>query len=342
MPVVTLKDVARRAGVSQITASRAFSYTHPVAEETRQRVFQAAEELGYIPDLLARGLVQKHSPIVGMAVMDLANPFITPIIDAAQAVVQAEEHMLVVSQSERRLEIEQASVRQFRQMRVAGVLVMSAAPVFEHLHALERQGTPAVVIARRWDGGDYVTVDDREGGRIAAAHLAGLGHRRIGYLALDEPGNTAVQTRLQGFEEALQEAGVALEPTWRLHSAGHALERGVAAADSFLALGERPTAVFVTSDRLAIGFVHRLRERGVQVPGEVAVVGYDDIRYSEFLEVPLTTVALPKYEMGRLAAEAVFARLRGDVAPGERRQIVLPPALVVRRSCGARRGRDEG
>ena len=334
MPV-TLKDVARRAGVSHITASRAFSNPHLVAQGTRQRVLQAARELGYAPDLVARGLVRRQSPIIGMVVMDLSNPFITPIIDAAQEVARQHGYLLVVSQSQRQLELERASVSQFRQMHAAGVMVMSAAPDFAHLEALRAQGTPVAVIARRWPGGDFVTVDDPAGGRLAAGHLLRLGHRRLGYVALDEPGNTAVQARLQGYCQALEEAGAPLEPAARIYAPGHGVEHGFQAADAFVALTRRPSAMFVTSDRLAIGFVHRLLERGLRVPRDLAVVGYDDICYSEFLEVPLTTVAVPMYEIGRLTAEILCDQIEGRRSGPEPRQVSLPPQLVVRRSCGA-------
>jgi LacI family transcriptional regulator len=331
----TIRDVARRAGVSPITASRAFSGTHPVAEETRCRVFAAAEELGYVPDLLARGLVHGRSPMIGMVVLELANPFVNPIIDGVQAVAFERDHLLIVNQSLRSLEMEEASLSRFRQMRVAGVLVAPVSPDLRHLEELRAQGVPVVVFSRRWAGGDYVTVDDREGGRIAGEHLVRLGHRRVGFVALGEAGNTAVEARLEGLLEALQRGGAVCRPEWRLFTRQQTPEDGIAAADLYAQLAERPTAVFVAADRVAIGFVHRLRERGLRVPEDVAVVGYDDIHYSQFLEVPLTTVALPKHELGRRAAQILFGRIEANDVGGPPQQVLLQPRLVVRRSCGA-------
>jgi LacI family transcriptional regulator len=332
---VTIRDVARKAGVSPITVSRAFSGTHPVAEETRRKVLEVAEELGYVPDLLARALVHKQSPIIGVVVLELANPFFVHILDAVQAVTRQKEHMLLVNQSERQPDIECASVYQFRQMRVAGILITPATTEMEHLRLLEAEGTPVVVVARRWDDGDCVTVDDFAGGLMAGEHLIQLGHRKIGCVAHDEPHNVAVQDRVRGFQHALREAGCAPSPQCTLHTKTLRMADAIQAADAFLDLSERPTAVFVTADRLAIGFVHRLRERGLRVPGDVAVVGYDDIRYAEFMEVPLTTVALPKYEMGRQAAQILFERIEAGDAGSEPRQIMLEPQLIVRASCGA-------
>ncbi len=333
----TIRDVAHRAGVSPITASRAFSRTHPVAEETRRRVFAAAEELGYVPDLLARGLVHKRSPMIGMIVLELSNPFVAPIIDGAQAVARGRGYLLVVNQSERQRDMEEASLHRFREMRVAGVLVAPVSPDHTHLALLRSQGTPVVALARRWQEGDYVAVDDLAGGRMAGEHLARLGHRRIGFVALGEEGNTALQGRLEGLQAALREAGADSVPQWRFLTSHQTPEDGIHAANAFIELPERPTAVFVAADRLAIGFVHQLRKRGLRVPDDVAVVGYDDIRYSEFLEVPLTTVALPKHEMGQTAAQILVERVEGGITGDEPRQVLLQPGLVVRESCGGAR-----
>ncbi len=335
MPV-TIRDVARKVGVSPITASRAFSGTHPVAEKTRDRVFQAAEELGYVPNLLARALVHKRSPIIGVVVLELINPFFTHILDAVQAVAREKGYMILVNQSERQPDTERASVHQFRQMRVAGVLITPATTDLEHLLFLEAEGTPVVVVARRRDDGDYVTVDDFAGGRIAGEHLIQIGHRRVGCVAHDEPHNVAVQDRVQGFQHALREAGCVFLPQCTIHTESLRMADAIQAADAFLDLPERPTAVFVTADCLAIGFIHRLRERGMRVPDDVAVVAYDDIRYAEFLEVPLTTVALPKHEMGQQAAQILFERIEANEAHSEPRQVMLEPQLIVRASCGGR------
>lgn len=298
-------------------------------------MFAAAEELGYVPDLLARGLVHRRSPMIGMIVLELANPFVNPIIDGAQAVAFERGHLLVVSQSLRRRETEEASLSRFRQMRVAGVLVAPVSPDLRHLEELREQGVPVVAFSRQWANGDYVTVDDREGGRIAGEHLVALGHREIGFVALGEPGNTAVEARLEGLLEALQRGGAVCRPEWRFFTQRQTPEEGVAAAEAFVRLVHRPTAMFVTADRVAIGFVHHLRTLGLRVPEDVAVVGYDDIHYSQFLEVPLTTVALPKYELGRQAAEILFRRIEAAEPGGPPQQVLLPPRLVVRRSCGA-------
>jgi LacI family transcriptional regulator len=331
---VTIKDVAAKAGVSPITVSRAFSGTHPVAEQTRNRIFQVAEELGYVPDLLARALVQKQIPIIGVTVLELANPFFAPIIDAVQAEARKRNFMVIVSQSERQEGLEHDSLNQYRQMRVAGVLVTPVASDLEYLARLREGGTNVVVVAREWEAGDFITVDDFSGGKIVGDHFVKLGHLKIGCIALNEPQNTALQSRIEGFKQALEASGATLQEGCTILTETLRTDQGIRAADAFMEMPEKPTAVFVTADRLAIGFVHRLRVHGVRIPEDVAVVGYDDIRYSEFLEVPLTTVALPKYEMGQRAAQILFDKIETGDKEAELRQILLEPELIVRESCG--------
>lgn len=331
---VTLKDVARAAGVSPITVSRAFSTTHPVAKKTRQRILEVAETLQYVPDLHARALVGKQMPVIGIVVPELANPFFVSIIDGVQATARRQDHMLIISQSERQTDLEQACFAEFRQFRVAGVLVTPVSSDVGHLLRLRSQGTAVVVIARQWEG-DYVTVDHVAGGELACRHLLHLGHRKIGCVASLEAGNTAVEARVDGFRAALEATGGDLPPDWLIRSQSVNTADATHAAETFLQLRDRPTAVFVTADQLAMGFIHRLQERGVRVPDDIAVVGYDDIVYAEFLQVPLTTVALPKYEMGVRAVETLFDRIEAGEDGQPWRQVMLQPELIVRASCGA-------
>jgi DNA-binding LacI/PurR family transcriptional regulator len=305
-------------------------------------VLEAAEELGYTPDLLARALARKQSPIIGMIVPELTNPFFVTIIDAVQAVARQRDHLVIVNQSERQPEMELDSLHQFRRLRMAGVIVTPASTTLDHLRSLQADGTPVMVVARCWDEGDCVTVNDFAGGRIAGEHLIQLSHRKIGCISHAEPGNPAVQARVQGFQAALEDGGCSFLPGRMIHVERIRLVDAEQAVEAVLSMPDRPTALFVTADRLAIGFIHQLQARGVRVPEDVAVVGYDDIRYAEFLQVPLTTVALPKYEMGRQAAEVLFERIEaGARANGPWCRVLLEPELIVRASCGAQPASDQ-
>jgi LacI family transcriptional regulator len=318
---LTLADIARRAGVSPITASRALREGQRVAAPTRERVCAAAAELGYTPNLLARGLVQDRTATLGVVVLELANPF------AARR-----GFLVVVGESGRDADAERSHVAALGQLRIGGIVVTPVSTRVEHLAAARAAGTPVVVMARRWEGGDYVTTDNAEGGRLVARHLVARGHRRIGLVRIAEPDNTAVRSRVRGFREVLAGAGVAVPDAWDLLTPGTLIEHGMDAVDRLLARPARPSALFVTADRTALGVVHRLLARGVRVPDDVAVVGYDDIPYAACAQVPLTTVAVPARQLGELAAEILFDRLDGVGAPAPR-QVLLAPELVLRASC---------
>jgi LacI family transcriptional regulator len=328
---VTLEHIARRAGVSPITASRALRSSPVVAQATRERVLAAAAELGYVPNLLARGLVQNRTATVGVVVLELSNPFFVPMLSAVESVAAKRGFLVVVGESGRDPDKERRYVEQFQQLRIGGIIVTTASRRFDHLATARAGGTPVVLMARRWDEGDYVTADHVEAGRLVGKHLVARGYRRIGLVWTYEPENTAIEERIQGVREALADAGVELPERWNLRTPTTLLEDGMDAADRYLAMTDRPRAVFISTDRQAMGFVERAVSHGLRVPEDMAVVGYDDIPFAACARVPLTTVAIPMRRMGELAAEILFDRLDGVVAPAPR-QILLQPELIVRAS----------
>lgn len=329
---ITLASVAERAGVSPITVSRALHHSTLVAKATRDRVLAAARELGYVPNLLARGLVHNRTATVGVVVLELANPFFAPMLSAIHAVAAKRGFLVVVGESGRNEEEERRYVEHFQQLRIGGIILSPVTKRLDHLAAARAAGTPVVVMARRWEEGDSVATDDVGGGQLAARHLLDRGHRRIGLVRLGDPDHTPVQARVHGFRQILSTAGVTVAQDWDLKVDGAQIEHGMEAADRLLALADRPSALFVTSDRKAIGVVRRLLERGLRVPEDMAVIGYDDIPYAACAQVPLTTVAIPTRRLGEISAEIMFSRLDG-VAPDEPQQVLLSPELVTRASC---------
>ena len=328
---VTLADIARRAGVSPITASRALRSTAVVAQATRERVLAVAAELGYVPNLLARGLVQNRTATVGVVVLELSNPFFVPMLSAVESIAAKRGFLMVVGESGRDADKERRYVEQFQQLRIGGIIVTTASRWFDHLAAARAGGTPVVLMARRWDEGDYVTADHVEAGRLVGKHLLARDYRRVGLVWTHEPENTAIEERILGVRQVLADAGVELQDRWNLRTPTTLLEDGMDAADRYLAMPERPRAVFVSTDRQAMGFVERVVAHGVRVPEDMAIVSYDDIPFAACARVPLTTVAIPMRRMGELAAEILFDRLDGAAGP-EARQILLQPELIVRAS----------
>jgi LacI family transcriptional regulator len=329
---VTLSSVAQRAGVSPITASRALHHSDLVAKATRDRVLAAATELAYAPNLLARGLVHNRTATVGVVVLELANPFFAPMLSAIQAIAAKRGFLVVVGESGRDEDEERRYVEHLQQLRIGGIIVSPVTSRLDHLAGARARGTPVVVMARRWEDGDYAAADDVKGGQLVAQHLLERSHRRIGLVRLGDPDHTPVQARVLGFQQVLAAAGVEVREAWDLQVPGALIRHGEEAVDQLLALSERPSALFVTSDRKAIGVVHRLLERGIRVPEDIAVVGYDDIPYAACAQVPLTTVAIPTRRLGEMSAELLFCRLDGT-GPSDHRQTLLTPELVVRASC---------
>ncbi len=328
----TLTDIAQRVGTSVVTVSRALNASPLVAERTRERILAASAEVGYVPNLLARGLVTNRTATVGVIIPELANPFFAPMVSGIEAVAAKRGFLVVVGESSRTTRDEQRCMEQYQQFRIGGIIITPVSDELGHAMRARAAGTPVVVMARRWEQGDYVSTDDVEGGRLAAEHLLKWGHRRIALIRREDPRHTTVQAIVQGFREALGSAGVAVPDAWEVRVPDGQIRDGAAAADRLLAQAERPSAVFVTSDRKALGVVHRFLERGIRVPEEVAVIGYDDIPYAECSRVPLTTIAVPKRLVGEMAAEILFERYDG-IGPAEPRQILLPPKLVIRASC---------
>jgi LacI family transcriptional regulator len=329
---VRLEDVARRARVSPITASRALRDGTVVAKTTRERVLAAADELGYTPNLLARGLVKNRTATVGVVIVEVANPFFAPMVSAVETVSARRGFLVVIGESARNEEWERKYVERFQQMRVGGIIVTPARKRLDHLAALGEIGTPVVVMSRRWDVGDYVTADNAAGGRMAARHLLSRGHRQIGLVTHVGPMDTSFEDRVRGFRQVLASAGVSVPALWDVRTKTTGLDDGVEAADQIVAISKRPTAIFATTDRMAMGLVQRLLEHGVRVPEDIAVVGYDDIPFAVCSRIPLTTVSIPVRQIGQLAAELLFDRMEGK-GPRERQRMLLAPEFVIRASC---------
>jgi LacI family transcriptional regulator len=200
------------------------------------------------------------------------------------------------------------------------------------LTAARAAGIPVIVMAWPWPDGDYVAKDDLQGSRLAAQHLLTRAHRRIGIVRMADPRHAPIRARVHGFREVLAAAGTSAQDTWDVQVPGTKIEDGITAADRVLALATRPSGLFVSSDRIAIGLIRRLLARGVRVPEDIALVGYDDIPYAMPARALLTTVAVPKRSLGEKAANLLFQRYdgKGSAKPC---QILLPPELVVRASC---------
>jgi LacI family transcriptional regulator len=334
---VGIKDVARGAGVSVGTVSNVINNPEMVSEETRLRVRAVIERLGYVRSESARQLRAGHSRMVGMLVLDLANPFFAEVAKGAEHALRAAGLGVMVCNSAASPAEEAEYLALFAEQRIRGVLVTPADTGGRTVESLRGQGTPFVLVDRSLaaEEGCSVSVDDVRGGTLAAAHLLDAGHRRVAFVGgrTDLP---QVRDRLAGARSAVTAAG--LSDDVLLHVATDRLDvaAGRDAGARLLGLSPRPTAVLCANDLLALGLLQTLYAAGVRVPEDIALVGYDDIEFAAAAAVPLTSVRQPAGLLGRTAADLLLDEITADGAPHAHRRIVLQPELVVRDSSAAR------
>jgi DNA-binding LacI/PurR family transcriptional regulator len=336
--MVTISDVAAHANVGAGTVSRVLNNSPKVSDATRAKVLQAIEVLDYRPNPLAQGLSRGRCRTLGVLV-----PFFThaSAVERLRGVVSALEgsaYDLVLFNVESLEHRDEHFASITGRDRADGLLVLSLPPPPRELIRLNRAGVPVVLVDARGDDVPRVLVDDVEAGRMATSHLVGLGHRRIAFLG-DDPDNglgfISSTERRVGYDEALAAAGLPLRPELVRHCP-HDRDLARAATEELLALPERPTAVFASSDVQAIGVLEAARAAGLTVPGDLSVVGVDDIELSAY--VGLTTVRQPLFESGRLGAELLLGLLADEAAGGPpddgRPDVELVLELVERNTTG--------
>ena len=330
-----MDDVARAAGLSRTTVSLVLSgKAGPnIPEATRERVRAAAAELGYVPNALASGFRRNTSDSIGLISDVVATtPFAVAMLHGAQEVAWAAGKLLMVVNTEGEAGLEHAAITQLLERRVDGILyatfsyaVIDAPPELDQV--------PTVLLdARARDASlPSVVPDDHAGGRAVVEHLVAAGHRRIG--SISEPGGPAATERLEGYLEVLREHGIPPEPSLVADGSGDAVG-GVEAASRLLDLPEPPTAIFCFNDRMAMGAYRAARHRGLSIPADLSIVGYDNHDViAPWLDPPLTTVQLPHLEMGRWAARQLLGLLDGSIpadAPPEQHRMPCP--MVIRDS----------
>ncbi len=328
---ITIKEVAREAGVSVATVSRVINDSGPVNEATRRRVERAARALRYVPHGAARSLITSKTITLGVLLPDLFGEFFSEVIRGIDQRAQRDGYHILVSSSHRKKSDIEAAL-QAMSGRVDGLLVMSPDLSIDALQANLPEALPVVLLNCEVKGMQYDTLNiDNFGGALAMSrHLLALGHERIAFVR-GASGNHDADERLRGYRVATQEAGMweaALELDGDFSQAS-----GHEAVRQALAMSPRPSALFAANDAMAIGALSALREAGVDVPGEVAVTGFDDIPISKYLSPPLTTVRVGISELGAQATARLIEAVEENGNRTKRKE-TAPTHLVVRRSCG--------
>jgi len=335
---VTSRDVAERAGVSRTTVSFVLNEVEGVriSEETRQRVLAAAKELGYVPDATAQALVSRRTRIIGLVFSRsyhhlTSDAFLLQIVDGLLDVVRQHGIRLLLDSAEH-LDQKDSYLSLARAKRIDGIILSIPRSNDPELHALAEEGFPVVLIGRMpTERICSVDVDNRSASRVAVEHLLSQGHKRVGCITNAPTSFIAAADRLRGYQDALADAGLHYDKSL-VRYGDYGPQSGYEAMNSLLQEPNLPTAVFVASDVVAFGAMTAIHEHQLNIPDDIAVIGFDDVPLSRFINPPLTTIRLPAKNLGRRAGELLFDLILHQVEPG--RQVTLDTELVVRNSTG--------
>ncbi|MFE5160077.1 LacI family DNA-binding transcriptional regulator [Streptomyces sp. NPDC056697] len=329
--MATMVDVARRAGVSVATVSHVLNETRPVRPDTRKAVLDAIEDLGYIPNTLARSLVTARTRSIGLAVSAISNPYFTEILQGVESSALEQGYGLLIADPHDDPEHERKVVRLLHERRVDGVIVAPSAEPAGLLEYLTRRKIPAVFLDRLvGDAHDQVCAENSRPVEQLVRHLAGLGHIRIGLVA-GLPGLSTTTERIAGYRAGLERHGLPFRPG--LLAEGHSEARGAEdAVHRLLASPEPPTAIITANNAMTIGALRALRTAGLSVPDDLALVCFDDFSWADVFSPGLTAISQPSREVGATAVRLLLDRLENPGRPP--RTVRLPCAFVHRTSCG--------
>ncbi|MBX3062216.1 MAG: LacI family DNA-binding transcriptional regulator [Anaerolineae bacterium] len=332
MPI-TLRELARAAGVSTTTASRVLSNSsHNVSTQTRERVLRLADEMGYRPNMAARSLRSDQSFTVGIMANDITSIFTPIIIRGIQDVLKDAGYFCVITSFDGDMQLQDKAIEELLSRGVDGIAFVES---WQYLaqSILVKANKPYVFCERLFGNSiaNSVITDNRNGARQATEHLVQLGHRRIGFI--NGPDHFYIsKERLLGYRAGLASASTPFDSALVLRG-DWGLESGYEATRHLLNLAKRPTAIFAGNDMMAIGAIYAIEEAGLRVPHDIAIVGYDDRPIATVIRPKLTTFTLPCYEMGCEAGKLLLSQIEGGLATTP--ELILQGQMIVRESCGA-------
>ncbi len=329
--MATIKDVARLAGVSTTTVSHVINKTRFVAEATQEKVMQAVQDLNYSPSAVARSLKCNSTRSIGMLVTQSTNPFFSEVIDGVESYCYRQGYTLILCNTGGIYEKQRDYIRMLSEKRVDGILVMCSDLTEELLAMLDSYSDiPKVIMdwGPQSSQADKIIDNSEEGGYLATKYLINNGHKDIACLS-GHFNKAACQERILGFRRAMAEHNYPVVEDWILEG-NFECDTAVLAADKIIAMDHKPSAIFCFNDTMALGLMSRLQQRGVRVPEDMSVIGYDNIEISEYFSPPLTTVHQPKRRVGKNAFEILLQRIKNK--EHERRVFEMHPEIVERDS----------
>ncbi|NPV54309.1 MAG: LacI family DNA-binding transcriptional regulator [Firmicutes bacterium] len=329
----TMKDIARRAKVSVNTVSRALADKPEIKEETRTRIKAIAERLGYTRNILASNLRQNSTKTVGVIVSDNANPYFARVIKGIEDVLRDRGYQMILCNTEEDPKLEKDAVKVLLEKRVDGLLIVPVEKEADHIRDLLHMKVPVVFLCRKLEGinANYVVNDDVLGGYLAARHIIDKYKERPIFFLCGPMSICNARDRLAGYRKALEEGGIYLDES-HIAFENINLEAGYKNMTNILQSVSPPISVLCFSDYVAMGAIRAIKEAGLVIPSDVAIVGYDDIEFASCLPTSLTTIDHPRYSIGRQGAEILVEIIEGNRSPDEFVDIILKPALIVRES----------
>jgi LacI family transcriptional regulator len=327
-----LLDIAKQAGVAPITVSRVINNSGYVSLATRERVEAVVKELGYVPNTIARGLRSKRTHTLALVVTDITNPYFTSMARGVEDCAGTSDYTVIYCNTDESETKEEKYANMLAQRQVDGVLLVPSCGNMKTIQFLKSNDINVVVLDRRISGedADIVYSDSKNGASRLTKLLIGLGHKQIAIIA-GSRGVSTSEDRVVGYQQALAEAG--LSSNQLIYYGAFNEHSGYQLANQALMQTPRPTAIFGGNNFVAMGAIKAIHNLNLDVPGDVSVVGFDDLPEFMFMKPFLTVARQPAYEMGRLATELLLKRIKGEMIE-EHREFVLPVEIVVRESCG--------
>ncbi|MGB7265171.1 MAG: LacI family DNA-binding transcriptional regulator [Terracidiphilus sp.] len=334
----SIKDIARLARVSHPTVSRALQNSPLVNAQTAAKIRKIAVETGYRASAVARGLVTRRTRTIGLVVTTVDDPFAGEVACGIEQAANDHGHAVFLANSNADPERERQVVQALAERRVDGIVVTSSRVGALYLPLLKELNVPIVLVNDQYPGEfvHSVMIENVEGARAAVEHLIGLGHRRIAYVG-DRSGYHSDAERLEGYKQALAAAGIEFVAALAVKGDSRP-EGGIEAVDALLSLAVPPTAICCYNDMTALGAMRAVRARGLRVPEDVSVTGFDDLFFAAYLQPPLTTVRQPMRKMGQMAMENLLKLMSGEESV---EQIRVETELIVRGSTGKAKARGE-
>ncbi|WP_244871480.1 LacI family DNA-binding transcriptional regulator [Orenia marismortui] len=328
---VTIKDIAKEAGVSTTTVSRVLNDKPDVSEATKKKIQKVIDKLGYNPNGIARGLVLQKTHTIGLIIPDISNPFFPEVAKGVEDRARELNYSVIFCNTDNDKEREKEAIALMKSKHVDGIILSLSISNKEELYKLEEKNFDVVQIDRKIPDSNYqaVVIDNTLGAYNATSHLVELGHTKIAHVTGDLEIQTG-QDRLEGFKKAIANFDLNYKEEWIVEG-DFSKESGYQAMKKLLRLKDRPKAVFIANDLMAIGAYEAIFEMGLGIPEDISVVGYDDIEIASIIKPGLTTMTQSKYKLGQAAADMLIAKIDSKEEVDDE-DIILNPKLIIRDS----------